>query len=682
MMFKNLLLSLSFIFVCMFTLHAQKVEKMRRLPIIDSVPFPPSSDCEDFNTSPGHWMRSNVSSYYGNHVYPSTNTETGSSGQAGDYALDGFDDSGADRLYNQVDYKGNILERGECFCFDFKVINSELADSVQPVIYFYQGDISTSPVDITKQIVFKANHYYTNEDGWIRICAPLELAVDGLPSNGEGQWSVSGSTGNTAQDIANFNDVITNLDGIYFYLDMCSDPREVYAFDNICISDDCSSSDSDDAPIGGAFCCDQSENLIANANFEQGNSGFTSEYTANSSTLPGQYSVSNSASAFNATVNDHSFCADPVQYANHENYLLINGLTNQPAGSASVVYNQELALTPGEEYRFCANFKNLPQCNFDVLPKIQIELNGEIIVPYTTIDAIATDPCDWINLSGCFTAREEAKAELKIYLKGDGIGDGNDLAIDDISMHQLSDPGYSLNVTHNGGNQTVTATVNPFPFLNELCEFEDSADHYWFVYKTTTPNNPWPITSSFAWSDNSGSYGTPVTGNAPWTVPTTNFPTYPTFADNAFYVVGIYVPSCCETCQTDGWAYQITYNTSSLTTSSLSTRQDDVLTDAIKAKIKSLFIKSSGDLGFNAPEKQNGMKLYPNPSNGEFRVQLNQPSTGSLQVFNIAGQRLFTDRFNTQQQVNVNLSHKAPGVYFVKLKTKENRVYTKKIIIK
>src|SRR5690606_6656979 len=175
--------------------------------------------------------------------------------------------------------------------------------------------------------------------------------------------------------------------------------RRYIGFDNFCMR-----FEEPSTSTAGAYCCEKNENLMENANFEAGNTGFTSDYDQNSATLPGQYHVTNSAANFGATITDHSYCVDSDLYSDNENYLLVNGLTNQPAGSSSVIYSQTLGLTQGKEYNFCVNLKNMPQCTFDVLPEIQIEINGTIVVPYTQINTDPSDPCDWMLLSGCFTA--------------------------------------------------------------------------------------------------------------------------------------------------------------------------------------------------------------------------------------------------------------------------------------
>lgn len=444
--------------------------------------------------------------------------------------------------------------------------------------------------------------------------------------------------------------------------------RRYIGFDNFCMR-----FEEPSTSTTGAYCCEKNENLLANANFESGNTGFNSDYDQNSATLPGQYHVTNSAANFGATINDHSYCVDSDLYSANENYLLVNGLTNQPAGSSSVIYSQTLGLTKGKEYNFCVNLKNMPQCTFDILPEIQIEINGTIVVPYTQINTDPSDPCDWMLISGCFTATGQ-KNKISIRLKEDGLGDGNDIAIDDISLQEKQDPDYNLTVTHNGGNNTISATIDPYPFLNESCEME--SDYAWFVYETTNPTGPLfgsMVPGTFAWSDDSGSYGA-VTSGASWGVPSTNFATYNGFQNNKFYVIGMYIPSCCESCFSDGWAYQITYNYQ---------RKTDLnfeLTYEMKEEIKALLIKTrSSDVAETIADK---LQVYPNPSTGIFEIKTEKSNSGQLKVYSVNGELVYQDEFNQKNQLQINLINQPKGVYVLKIQTEDGAVQSKKLVLK
>ena len=444
--------------------------------------------------------------------------------------------------------------------------------------------------------------------------------------------------------------------------------RRYIGFDNFCMQPQ-----EPAPPTSGDYCCEESENLLENANFEAGNTGFYSDYAQNAATLPGQYNVTNSASNFGANITDHSYCADPIAYSTHQNYLLVNGLTNQSPGSSSIIYSQNVALTKGQEYNFCVNLKNMPQCTFDVVPQIQIEINGVVVVPYTSINTNSNDPCDWMLLSGCFTANGE-KDKIIIRLKEDLFGDGNDIAIDDISLQAKLDPDYNLVVTHDGGANTISATVSPYPFLNKDCELE--SDYAWFVYETTNPSGPLLgsiVPGTFAWSDASGSYGAVNTATS-WSLPTTNFPNYVGFQNNKFYVIGMYVPSCCESCYTDGWAYQITYNYQGKSS------VDFELSVEMKEEIKALFVKSR--LPNSVEEASNALKIYPNPSTGIFEIKTENTISGQIEVYSVNGEVVFQEKFYKQDRFQINLSTQQKGIYIVKIQSEDGTIQTRKLILK
>src|SRR5699024_1794982 len=253
--------------------------------------------------------------------------------------------------------------------------------------------------------------------------------------NKMGHWEVKGN-----RPVKNFDKIMTHTDGVYFLLDLNTNPNEKYAFDNICIYDQTAAEPS---PRPKISCCRKGEDLLKNGTFEEGDKGFHSDYKQDSATLPGQFNVSNTSEAFGLAVKDHTYCTDS-SFVHNKQFLLVNGLTNQPENSSAVVFSQTVELKKHRQYKICAALKNLPQSTFDILPEIQIEANGNIVIPYTRIDAKAEDPCDWVLLSRCFNTGGEKNTTISFRLKEDGLGDGNDLALDDMSLKELADPFYNL----------------------------------------------------------------------------------------------------------------------------------------------------------------------------------------------------------------------------------------------
>lgn len=310
----------------------------------------------------------------------------------------------------------------------------------------------------------------------------------------------------------------------------------------------------------GAFCCHNNNlNKISNGNFESGNSLFNSDYLHDYDTIPGHYVVSDSASQFAADVDDHSYCESSTAYPTNSKFLLVNGLTNMPSGSKTVIWKRTISLKSGSEYRFCGNFKNLPQPTWDVLPEITVKLSTGISHS-VTIDTDSDQGCDWQKVSFCFFAT--ASVTVEIVLKEDSLGDGNDLAVDDISVQELVDPALTTTVMHQWGTQVVYASINTIfdpnddylPFDPEECNL--NFPWYWFVLTLSNgvPNfaAPWGVGNEIgSWRIN------PWSSGSPWGL-TTNFPGF-TFQWGKMYALGMTTNRCCKECVKRGWTWHVVF---------------------------------------------------------------------------------------------------------------------------
>ena len=72
---------------------------------------------------------------------------------------------------------------------------------------------------------------------------------------------------------------------------------------------------------------------------------------------------------------------------------------------------------------------------------------------------------------------------------------------------------------------------------------------------------------------------------------------------------------------------------------------------------------------------------YPNPSNGIFQLTFDPmpSSNGELEIYNVSGEKVFTAG-NFKQQMLIDLSALAKGIYFVKVYY-ETKVYHQKIVV-
>ncbi|MDC7993892.1 T9SS type A sorting domain-containing protein [Altibacter sp. HG106] len=617
-------------------------------------------------------------------------TDVNSQGGSGDFYLfldDGSCGNGGTVAFNDVDYSGNWLtmvpqEEG-CFCFDLRVFFIATGTITgYNSLRIYNGP---DPGSSTVSAVFTLTTPIDVSQGWVRICAPIALSSGGvLPGNADGQWTVN--TGNAAD----WDTLVQNVGSLAFGVDVAGGD-ERWGIDNICISEKC------DATVGGepeptpdgAFCCDESENLVNNGNFEFGNTGFASSYTQNAATLPGQYDVTNSAAAFGTTVTDHSFCADPVAYPNNDQFLLVNGRTTQAAGSSSVIWRQSVTLDPEKEYRFCANFKNLPQCTFDILPQLTIETSSG----YTqtlTVNTDPSDPCDWQMESFCF--RGDQRTAIRIRLAEDGLGDGNDLAIDDISVQELVDPNLSITVQHQGNPQQVTGSLNTISTADDVLPYNpDICQEPWYWYVITLDSASGgsfviDFSEPFGWGNNTGYslFNPSTSGTTPWNL-TTNFLPFP-FQQNTLYLVGMTTPSCCEDCTDDGFTYQVIYNNQA------PMGVEEGLTQAQKDWIRSWLGTYGSVFGDKASlpseNSENVLEMrtsavasevmvYPNPAKEVLHITNNNAS--SIQAATIVDVNGKQVQQLSAPYSEANIEHLTSGLYFIHLKMNDS-IISKKFI--
>jgi hypothetical protein len=426
----------------------------------------------------------------------------------------------------------------------------------------------------------------------------------------------------------------------------------------------------------GSYCCD-AENLVVNGNFEAGNTGFSSAYTLDASTFPGQFNVTNSAAAFGATVTDHSYCADPVTYASNTKYLTVNGKTQQTG--SSVVWEQTITgLRKGVSYRFCANFKNMKQCTFDILPKVRIEA-GSTSSAVFTVNMPTANACAWQNIDLVFTATG-ASETVRIYLDETGNGDGNDLAIDDIYVGALKDPGVAITVQHNGTNNAIIASVNSITTSDDAIK-GNCRKYHWYVAEVTSYPSIVIDWSTFAHGNNAGSNLPPYAGTSSataWNL-TTTFPGY-TFANNKMYIIGMYMPEC--DCYDSDFTYQLTFNTTAKnanTAAGITEQQKAEIIDAILHGLSPEKINSSTTDDVKT-ETKNNVEVYPNPVSNELTVSALNELISEVIISDSTGKIVKKQSFVSQNAIEkINLSNLAQGLYFVKVISDKN-TYVSKLI--
>ena len=74
-----------------------------------------------------------------------------------------------------------------------------------------------------------------------------------------------------------------------------------------------------------------------------------------------------------------------------------------------------------------------------------------------------------------------------------------------------------------------------------------------------------------------------------------------------------------------------------------------------------------------------GISMYPNPSDGEFTVRVDQPGSYAVQVYNCLGQLVLNMEMNLDQSLNgsIDMGDHEPGLYLVRLRSDQINVVQK-----
>ncbi len=200
-------------------------------------------------------------------------------------------------------------------------------------------------------------------------------------------------------------------------------------------------------------------------------SNFTEESNISANSIgPGEYGYLNGteANTISSTWNvmDNSYCTP-----DDGGFYVFNGHTGEATEAVIAMINFDNP-NQDDEFKFCLKAKNLNQCSFNVLPIIRIVYNGDEILQPTTIDT-DSPPCEWTQISTSFTYVQGVDAVI-IYLDQSGIGDGNDIAIDDIKAIPIQScsgsADFNINSTPTpGDNSTISISISNID-MNSNCQ--------------------------------------------------------------------------------------------------------------------------------------------------------------------------------------------------------------------
>ena len=205
--------------------------------------------------------------------------------------------------------------------------------------------------------------------------------------------------------------------------------------------------------VGGLVAAE----LIVNGDFEQGNTGFTSDYTFTGAEPTPQrgYSVVSDPYALHShprvrSVGDHTTGSGSM--------FLGNGAVDRDI----VMWSQTVDVAPNTRYRFVAWVLAWSNAS-NSLPKLDFLINDESVGTH-----LADPPFVWREFSAEWNSGDNKSAVLKI-VDRNLDWDGNDPALDDISFSVVPEPARSVVPEHGEilfiPDMTLDAQVNVLHFL-------------------------------------------------------------------------------------------------------------------------------------------------------------------------------------------------------------------------
>jgi Secretion system C-terminal sorting domain len=172
-----------------------------------------------------------------------------------------------------------------------------------------------------------------------------------------------------------------------------------------------------------------STNLIANGNFEQGNTGFSSDYTAiltNYQGGDGTYTIGSNPNNYTG-----HWCNKTNHTPGGTQMMIIDGLNNFQTNDN--FWKQNVRVQPNSVYNFSAWFLSNSDANYNPLwPIIQVKVNGIVVINNFTLQY---NRCSWVNLNIPIAVGNNTSVLIEMQtITYIGTPLGNDFAVDDIEM--------------------------------------------------------------------------------------------------------------------------------------------------------------------------------------------------------------------------------------------------------
>lgn len=421
-------------------------------------------------------------------------------------------------------------------------------------------------------------------------------------------------------------------------------------------------------------CCEEEldERVIFHEDFETG-VNVTNDYSLGSAQNPGEFAFVNSAQAQTLSSGTWDVVGHSLGGTNcdpNDQFMVVNGRTRQ-AGESQIYRSNYLNTIGGERYSFCVRLKHLPQCAFDVVPEVRVEVAGVagIGAPFVMHQSIPTqvatgpDPCEYITISGTFTGVSLTSFTgcfLRIFLDETGQGEGNDLAIDEIVVRAIPHVKTQYNIQFSIDDQPLDSIsrklgVSPIHELGEDCEESWEV----FEYDPADPDTPLPGTRMLG-----DATSTPPWGPGPHWFPGYNnvVPDTGAFFSDRQYAIIRHVDCDCFEPSTErkGFIWSVTDG------GEVISLQGTDLTDG-RGPERSVPTEIKANERTDYPDQQ--LIVSPNPFQSTFQVSFTQPvqQAGELEVYNLAGKRLRAIHYKSDTtNIEVDLSGFPAGTYLIR----------------
>ncbi len=184
--------------------------------------FGQTANCENFNATTGNWQTS-AATISINNAPPTSDGTNYMQGNDGASTVGSW-------IFNETDYVGNLGQNGGgCLCWDYNVFDDGVANNspnMTPRIIMYQGTATAQTLSAT---FLATNVVITENNGWVRICAPIRPS-NNLPASNDGAWTMNNPN--------QWNNLISNVSGFAFITDVAGSPsqNEVIGIDNFCFT--------------------------------------------------------------------------------------------------------------------------------------------------------------------------------------------------------------------------------------------------------------------------------------------------------------------------------------------------------------------------------------------------------------------------------------------------------------